>query len=286
METKNMQPNAKLHAYNFQNVKEIDIIIELKDATYYDIIFEGDGDVYYRRRYATRYPIDKKIQIPVVSFLPITEGKLYIHTNSRCVPKVKVVNNLKKDIISVSQIPSEFSNNDLSNIMEISKLLKGIKNKSTLTEYVIKNESIYPDGRVEKSHFSVFFVPYIYRRDGTNSSPAMTFKRTGDIFISTEHFKRYPLYERIAIVCHEYAHSFLNFNFHSELEADSNGAKLFIALGLPAYSFMRGFIIVLNNSIFLRSNYLPNIVGLLKRSYKKRLDNIYATLKKIDNKTL
>ena len=64
-------------------------------------------------------------------------------------------------------------------------------------------------------------------------TPARISQLTGRIEVSKKAFERYSIPMRMAILLHEYSHYYINKTPSSEVEADLNGLKIYLALGYP-----------------------------------------------------
>lgn len=64
-------------------------------------------------------------------------------------------------------------------------------------------------------------------------TPARISKYNGLIEVSKFHFKDMSIPMRMAILCHEFCHFYVNKNPESEIQADINGLRIYLALGYP-----------------------------------------------------
>ena len=65
------------------------------------------------------------------------------------------------------------------------------------------------------------------------STPARISQISGRIEVSKKAFISYSVPMRMAILLHEFSHFYINKNPHSEVQADLNGMKLYLAIGYP-----------------------------------------------------
>ena len=65
------------------------------------------------------------------------------------------------------------------------------------------------------------------------STPARISQISGRIEVSKKSFISYSVPMRMAILLHEFSHFYINKNPHSEVQADLNGMKLYLAIGYP-----------------------------------------------------
>jgi hypothetical protein len=65
------------------------------------------------------------------------------------------------------------------------------------------------------------------------STPARISQISGRIEVSKKAFINYSVPMRMAILLHEFSHFYINKNPHSEVQADLNGMKLYLAIGYP-----------------------------------------------------
>lgn len=91
------------------------------------------------------------------------------------------------------------------------------------------NYASYPFGRIKFK-----YVPTIYRKDGAESNtPARIDSITKVIEISQKIFIPYTVPMRFAVLCHEFAHCYLNATPADEIEADLQGLNIYLSLGFP-----------------------------------------------------
>jgi len=64
-------------------------------------------------------------------------------------------------------------------------------------------------------------------------TPARISQISGRIEVSKKAFINYSVPMRMAILLHEFSHFYINKNPHSEVQADLNGMKLYLAIGYP-----------------------------------------------------
>jgi hypothetical protein len=74
------------------------------------------------------------------------------------------------------------------------------------------------------------------------NTPAQTGEIDGVIEISQRQFVKMTVPMRFAILCHEFAHYYLNRNMYSEVEADLQGLNIYLALGYPRYDGYNAFL--------------------------------------------
>lgn len=80
------------------------------------------------------------------------------------------------------------------------------------------------------------------------STPARIHNYTGVIEVSKEHFIRYTVPMRMAILCHEFSHYYMNEIQNDEIEADLNGLKMYLGMGYPVIEAHKSFLHVFQNS--------------------------------------
>jgi len=94
-----------------------------------------------------------------------------------------------------------------------------------------KGESYYSDNG--KFRIDYFDVVRSKKDNSPIKTPARISQLTGKIEVSQKDFMRYSIPMRMAILLHEYSHYYVNKTPSSEVEADLNGLKIYLALGYP-----------------------------------------------------
>lgn len=84
------------------------------------------------------------------------------------------------------------------------------------------------DGR-----FKITLLPIIEDGSGEHTTPARIDIDTGEIEVSQKQFNALTVPRRMAILCHEFSHVYLNKDIHDEIEADLNGLLIYLGLGYP-----------------------------------------------------
>lgn len=79
----------------------------------------------------------------------------------------------------------------------------------------------------------IHYLPVISDGGVINPTPARIHKKANYIQVSSKHFKRMTIPERMAILLHEYSHNFKNRWQDSEREADYHAMKFYTRLGYP-----------------------------------------------------
>lgn len=93
----------------------------------------------------------------------------------------------------------------------------------------------------DRIHFN--YLPAITDERGAElNTPAQTGEITGEIEISQKKFRGMTVPMRFAIVCHEFAHYYLNKNMYNEMEADMQGLNIYLGLGYPRYEAYEAFL--------------------------------------------
>lgn len=83
--------------------------------------------------------------------------------------------------------------------------------------------------------FYIKYLNQILGQDGTPIPTPASILQTGLIEVCSQQFIDFTVPMRMAILCHEYAHIYMNNNPENEVEADLNGLMLYLALGYPRY---------------------------------------------------
>lgn len=79
-------------------------------------------------------------------------------------------------------------------------------------------------------------------------TPARINWGTGIIQVSKKHFKQYTVPERLIILLHEFAHKYLSKDIRNEVEADLNGALIYLCEGYPRIEAFKAFYVVFDHA--------------------------------------
>lgn len=99
---------------------------------------------------------------------------------------------------------------------------------------------------IYKSDDGAFRIDYLDvirdRKTGTPlRTPARIAQRDGVIQISKQHFVKYTVPMRMAILLHEFSHFYLNYQQDNEMEADKNALIVYLSLGYPRIEAIQAF---------------------------------------------
>lgn len=86
------------------------------------------------------------------------------------------------------------------------------------------------------------------RTNRATTTPARIAESTGIISVAKKYFGKYTVPMRVAILCHEFSHKYLNTNPKDETEADINGLTIYLGLGYPRIEALEAFISVFENA--------------------------------------
>lgn len=79
-------------------------------------------------------------------------------------------------------------------------------------------------------------------------TPARINWGTGIIQVSKKHYLQYTVPERLIILLHEYAHKYLSKDIRNEIEADLNGALIYLSEGYPRIEAFKAFYAVFDHA--------------------------------------
>ena len=103
----------------------------------------------------------------------------------------------------------------------------------------------FPNGSTYISDEGNFRIDYFddirTKRGLVIQTPARISQTKGIIQVSKEHFKKFTVPMRMAILLHEFSHFYLNENMEDETEADLNGLLIYLALGYPRIEAYQSF---------------------------------------------
>jgi hypothetical protein len=104
----------------------------------------------------------------------------------------------------------------------------------------------FPNGSTYISDEGNFRIDYFddirTKRGLVIQTPARISQSKGIIQVSKEHYKKFTVPMRIAILLHEFSHFYLNKNMEDETEADLNGLLIYLALGYPRIEAYQSFL--------------------------------------------
>ena len=104
----------------------------------------------------------------------------------------------------------------------------------------------FPNGSTYISDEGNFRIDYFddirTKRGLVIQTPARISQTKGIIQVSKEHFKKFTVPMRMAILLHEFSHFYLNENMEDETEADLNGLLIYLALGFPRIEAYQSFL--------------------------------------------
>ena len=151
---------------------------------------------------------------------PITPEKLFVKINSNNYQNLKVVPNLNR-------LGSSFFLN------------KKTKEFISFAQEFCTNYWKY---KPQKNYYSSdrnFHIAH-YNLIGKDT-PARIHKTKHFIEVGSDFFSRMTIPMRVFVLCHEYAHIYMNEDPKSEFEADINGAKLYLKLNYPIIELLYSF---------------------------------------------
>jgi hypothetical protein len=74
------------------------------------------------------------------------------------------------------------------------------------------------------------------------TTPARISNQTGRMEISQKAFRDMSIPMRMAILCHEFSHFYLNEVQHDEIEADLNALTMYLGMGYPVIEAHKAFL--------------------------------------------
>ena len=104
----------------------------------------------------------------------------------------------------------------------------------------------FPNGSTYISDEGNFRIDYFddirSKRGMVIPTPARISQSKGIIQVSKEHFKKFTVPMRMAILLHEFSHFYLNKDMKDETEADLNGLLIYLSLGYPRIEAYQSFL--------------------------------------------
>jgi hypothetical protein len=108
-----------------------------------------------------------------------------------------------------------------------------------------ENAGILSAGRYQSDdrRYTIDYLPVIVHENGkTLATPARIHNATGRMEISQKAFKDMSIPMRMAILCHEFSHFYLNEVQKDEIEADLNALTLYMGMGYPVIEAHKAFL--------------------------------------------
>ena len=136
-----------------------------------------------------------------------------------------------------------------------------------------ENAGILSAGRYQSDDgvYTIDYLPVIKHHGRVLSTPARISNQTGRMEISMKAFRRMTIPMRMAILCHEFSHFYLNEVQKDEIEADLNALTLYMGMGYPVIEAHKAFLETFHNS--------PSEVNKERYEYLKVFIDNFDTLK-------
>lgn len=124
--------------------------------------------------------------------------------------------------------------------------LRGKKVMSFLTfaKEFCENAGILSPGRYmsDDMKYKIDYLPQIVHEGKVLTTPARISNKDGRMEISIKAFTRMTIPMRMAILCHEFSHFYLNEIQKDEIEADLNALTLYMGIGYPIIEANKAFL--------------------------------------------
>tara|TARA_R110001599_G_scaffold299838_1_gene504907 strand:- start:25 stop:789 length:765 start_codon:yes stop_codon:yes gene_type:complete len=122
------------------------------------------------------------------------------------------------------------------------------KKVSTFLKFAMEfseNAGILATGRYvsDNKKYVIDYLPEVVHESGkVLSTPARISNSTGRMEISKKAFSKMTIPMRMAILCHEFSHFYLNEVQSDEIEADLNSLAVYLAVGYPVIEAHKAFL--------------------------------------------
>ena len=121
------------------------------------------------------------------------------------------------------------------------------KNVSSFLKFAkefCENAGILSAGRYQSDDkkYTIDYLPQIVHEGRVLTTPARISNRDGRMEISQKAFKAMSIPMRMAILCHEFSHFYLNEVQKDEIEADLNALTLYMGMGYPVIEAHKAFL--------------------------------------------
>lgn len=107
-----------------------------------------------------------------------------------------------------------------------------------------ENAGILSAGRYQSDNgrYTIDYLPVIKDKGRILTTPARISNSTGRMEISMKAFRKMTIPMRMAILCHEFSHFYLNEVQKDEIEADLNALTLYMGMGYPVIEAHKAFL--------------------------------------------
>jgi hypothetical protein len=107
-----------------------------------------------------------------------------------------------------------------------------------------ENAGILSAGRYQSDDkkYTIDYLPQIVHEGKTLTTPARISNKNGRMEISQKAYKEMSIPMRMAIICHEFSHFYLNEIQKDEIEADLNALTLYMGMGYPVIEAHKAFL--------------------------------------------
>lgn len=136
-----------------------------------------------------------------------------------------------------------------------------------------ENAGILSAGRYtsDNGKYIIDYLPVIKHEGKALKTPARISNQTGRMEISQAAFIKMSIPMRMAILCHEFSHFYLNEVQKDEIEADLNALTLYMGLGYPVIEAHKAFLETFHKS--------PSKINQERYVYLKKFIDNFDTLK-------
>jgi hypothetical protein len=136
-----------------------------------------------------------------------------------------------------------------------------------------ENAGILSAGRYtsDDKKYMIDYLPVIVHNGRKLTTPARISNQTGRMEISQKAFRDMTIPMRMAILCHEFSHFYLNEVQKDEIEADLNALTMYMGMGYPVIEAHKAFLETFHNS--------PSEVNKERYVYLKTFIDNFDTLK-------
>lgn len=233
--------------------------------------------------------VRRPLKIRIMAIDPYKRGAVYIDRVATVEDEkefeIRLPQSPKKLLIKVTS-PQARSQEGLENMIRVTKLEKAElpqhipclsgKNVSSFLKFAkefCENAGILSAGRYQSDDkkYTIDYLPQIVHEGRVLSTPARISNQTGRMEISMRAFRRMSIPMRMAILCHEFSHFYLNEVQKDEIEADLNALTLYMGMGYPVIEAHKAFLETFHKA--------PNEMNKERYVYLKTFIDNFDTLK-------
>lgn len=216
-------------------------------------------NTFYTKRYSNILG-KEEFEVLMPQSPQFAEINIYNDTNGM------IVNDTSFHLISLSAIPYILPNNKFSK--KTQSFVKFAQEFSDECGYLSASKV----GDIYTSNNKRFRIDYFDEIRGAKgkvvNTPARISQINGRMEVSAKQFRSFTIPMRMAILCHEYSHYYINKTPSNEVEADLNGLTIYLKLGYPKIDIYNVFLNVFKKAPSLVNKERFDILNNFVKNFK------------------